>query len=260
MIAPGPRIAMRSLLVLVSASIMFALLPLVASSAATPHLVGRVDAAHQSSVTHVIAVAGWVEDTTRPSVSVHVCLLVDGRRVLVTLANVSRPDVNAARHISGRHGFHVVFHWKAGARSVLVQPYNAPANVASRRVHADASSPGTRIVTEARKFVGRTPYVSGGASPATGFDCSGYTQYVYRHAHVASLPRSAEQQRHAVRIIPGSRARAGDLVFYLSGGSAYHVAIYAGHAMQYAAATEQDGLVHQGVWSSDVQYGTDWHR
>lgn len=257
---PQPLRPMRSLLVLVSASLVLALLPVVAASGATPHLVGWVESAHQSSATNVISVTGWVEDTSRPTIAVHVSVLVDGRRVLVTLANVSRPDVNRVHHLTGRHGFRVLFRSKAGAKSVVIRPYNAQTNVASRRVaHPVALSPGRRIVTEAKKFIGRTPYVSGGTSPATGFDCSGYTQYVYRHAHVASLPRTAEQQRHTGRIIPASQARAGDLVFYMGGGRAYHIAIYAGHGMQYAAATAQDGLVYQHVWSSAVQYGTDWH-
>jgi cell wall-associated NlpC family hydrolase len=62
-----------------------------------------------------------------------------------------------------------------------------------------------------------------------------------------------------MRIIPASLARPGDLVFYLGGGGAYHVAIYAGGGMQYAAATPRDGIRYQHVWSSAVQYGTDWH-
>lgn len=257
---PNPCRPMRSLLVLVSASLMLALLPQVVASAARPHLVGSVESAHQSRATGVIAVAGWVADTNRPTVSVHVSAWVDGRRVLVTLANVSRPDIDRIRYISGKHGFHVRFHAKPGAKSVVIRPYNATSVIASRHVaQAVAPSRGTRIVTEARKLVGKARYVSGGTSPATGFDCSGYTQYVYRHAHVASLPRTAEQQRHAVRIIASSKARTGDLVFYLAGPSAYHVAIYAGHGMQYSAATEADGLVYQHVWSSAVQYGTDWH-
>ena len=45
----------------------------------------------------------------------------------------------------------------------------------------------------------------------------------------------------------------------MSGGYAYHVAVYAGGGKQYAAATERDGVRYQAVWSSYVQYGTDWH-
>ena len=128
----------------------------------------------------------------------------------------------------------------AGAKSVVIRPYNnTHPDVASRRVVQVAppvQPAGTRIIAQAKRFLGtRNPgYVMGGTSPVTGFDCSGYTQYAYREARVANLPRTAEQQRHAVRLISGAQARPGDLVFYLSGGSAYHIAIYAGNGMQYA--------------------------
>lgn len=120
--------------------------------------------------------------------------------------------------------------------------------------------PGRRIIRIARRLVGDR-YASGGASPKTGFDCSGLTMYVYARAKVARLPHNAERQRrmrHMRRIRPG-RARPGDLVFYMSGGHAYHVAIYAGHHMQYAATTPGEGVRHQIVWSKRVQYRTIWH-
>jgi len=71
---------MRALLVLVSAAVAAALLPVAPATAATAHLIGYVEAAHQSSATHVIAIAGWAADTDRRSVSVHVSVWVDGRR------------------------------------------------------------------------------------------------------------------------------------------------------------------------------------
>jgi cell wall-associated NlpC family hydrolase len=120
--------------------------------------------------------------------------------------------------------------------------------------------PGQRIIRIARRLVGDR-YRSGGASPKTGFDCSGLTMYVYAHAHVARLPHNAERQRrmrHMRRVTP-SHTRPGDLVFYMSGGHAYHVAIYAGHHKQYAATTPSGGVKHQIVWSKRVQYRTIWH-
>jgi cell wall-associated NlpC family hydrolase len=125
-------------------------------------------------------------------------------------------------------------------------------------VHAD--SPGARTVRLAKRYVGDR-YVEGGASPRTGFDCSGFTMYLYRHAGVASLPHNAEAQRHVryMRHESRSAARPGDLVFYFSGRSAYHVAVYAGHGYQYAAATPADGVRYQRIWSSDVEFRTDWH-
>lgn len=120
--------------------------------------------------------------------------------------------------------------------------------------------PGRRIIRIARRLVGDR-YRAGGASPKTGFDCSGFTMYVYARAGVARLPHNAERQRRMrhMRRIGVRAARPGDLVFYMSGGHAYHVAIYAGHHMQYAAATPKDGVRYQIVWSKRVQYRTIWH-
>ena len=73
------------------------------------------------------------------------------------------------------------------------------------------------------------------------------------------LAHNAETQMRSMRLITRRAARPGDLVFYLSGGYAYHVAVYAGHGWQYAAATPKDGVRYQRVWSPYVRYGTDWH-
>ena len=126
---------------------------------------------------------------------------------------------------------------------------------------AARSASGARIVAVAKRFVGKVPYREGGSSPKHGFDCSGYTAYAYKKAGVAALPHNAESQRHTrhMRRISARKARPGDLVFYLSGGRAYHVAIYAGKHMQYAAATVRDGIRYQRVWSRQVEYRTDWH-
>ncbi|MGB3686362.1 MAG: C40 family peptidase [Ornithinimicrobium sp.] len=70
-------------------------------------------------------------------------------------------------------------------------------------------------------------YSYGGTTPA-GFDCSGYTSYVYAQVGV-SLPRTAEGQRQATTAT--SNPQPGDLVFF--GSPAYHVGIYAGNGMMY---------------------------
>ena len=71
------------------------------------------------------------------------------------------------------------------------------------------------------------PYSYGGTT-TSGFDCSGYTQYVFGQAGI-SLPRTAEEQRQAST--PVSTPRVGDLVFF--GSPAYHVGIYAGNGMMW---------------------------
>lgn len=67
-----------------------------------------------------------------------------------------------------------------------------------------------------------------GGTTTAGFDCSGYTSYVYRQVGI-SLPRTAEAQRQATTSV--SNPQPGDLVFY--GAPAYHVGIYAGNGMMY---------------------------
>jgi cell wall-associated NlpC family hydrolase len=118
-------------------------------------------------------------------------------------------------------------------------------------------SAGARIIAEARKYLG-VPYVYNGATPA-GFDCSGYTMWVYSHAGVANLPHNSEAQRLVFRQIPQSSALPGDLIFYMSGGSSYHVAIYAGAGMQYAAPAPGQNVKVESIWSSDILFGTTWH-
>lgn len=87
-------------------------------------------------------------------------------------------------------------------------------------------------VSIARKYVGKTPYVWGGTTPA-GFDCSGLVQYSYGKLGV-SLPRTSRQQYRVGAFIPPNRLdllMPGDLVFFGRGGSpdaVHHVAMYAG--------------------------------
>ncbi|TSI18910.1 hypothetical protein FO013_03735 [Brevibacterium aurantiacum] len=67
------------------------------------------------------------------------------------------------------------------------------------------------IVSEAKAHLG-VKYVWGGTSPTKGWDCSGYTQYVYAK-HGIKLPRTTSQQRNAGTVIPASEAKAGDMIW-----------------------------------------------
>jgi peptidoglycan DL-endopeptidase CwlO len=94
----------------------------------------------------------------------------------------------------------------------------------SRSTTTSVSS--SRVVNLAAAYTG-IMYRYGGTSPA-GFDCSGYTQFVFAKAGIR-LPRTSEAQRRATTRV--SNPRPGDLVFW--GWPAYHVAIYAGNGMIY---------------------------
>jgi cell wall-associated NlpC family hydrolase len=71
------------------------------------------------------------------------------------------------------------------------------------------------------------PYRSGGADP-DGFDCSGFTQYVFGR-HGVGLPRSVREQFDMGRTIRPNDLREGDLLFFaIDGSDATHVAIAVG--------------------------------
>ena len=87
-----------------------------------------------------------------------------------------------------------------------------------------SSASGQAVLDYAYRFLG-TPYVWGGTTPS-GFDCSGFTQYVYRHFGV-NLPRVSRAQGSYGTKVSYSNLQAGDLVFFGSGGIS-HVGIYIG--------------------------------
>lgn len=85
---------------------------------------------------------------------------------------------------------------------------------------APSASKGSSILATARSGIG-TPYVFGGTS-TSGWDCSGFVQWVYAQ-HGIDLPRGANAQGASGTVIPRSEAKPGDLV-YKPG----HIGIYAG--------------------------------
>ena len=97
-------------------------------------------------------------------------------------------------------------------------------------------------------------YRYGGTSPRTGFDCSGLTLYAYGRAG-KRLPRTAQQQYAASTRISRSSARAGDLVFFHSGRTIYHVAVYAGAGWIWHAPKPGKRVAKVRLWTSAVTYG-----
>jgi cell wall-associated NlpC family hydrolase len=111
---------------------------------------------------------------------------------------------------------------------------------------------GSAPVELARRYLG-VRYVFGGSDPATGLDCSGLVQLVYRQLGVA-LPRTAQTQYAAtVRIAP-DELQPGDLVFFARTYAdphdwITHVGIYVGAGEQINAPTTGQVVSIQPVFS-----------
>ena len=88
------------------------------------------------------------------------------------------------------------------------------------------------LMAEATKYIGY-PYVWGGSSPSTSFDCSGYVCWVYTHSGVYNLPRTTATGIYdQCSLVPKAEMQPGDLLFftrtYASSGPVSHVGIYVG--------------------------------
>lgn len=106
-----------------------------------------------------------------------------------------------------------------------------------------------RIVQSSMRYQG-VPYVFGGTSPS-GFDCSGFTRYIFAQAGIY-LPRAADEQYELGQYVSYSRLQPGDLVYFTTyEAGASHVGIYLGNS-QFISATSSRGIaiarMDSGYW------------
>jgi cell wall-associated NlpC family hydrolase len=116
---------------------------------------------------------------------------------------------------------------------------------------ADAASNGNEVVRVAKKYKG-AQYKSGGASPK-GFDCSGFTWYVYKKATGKDITRGVEEQWKHGRSVGRGKWRPGDLVFFENTfeRGLSHVGIYISGDDFIHAENEKTGVV---ISSLDSDY------
>ena len=109
----------------------------------------------------------------------------------------------------------------------------------------ESSSSNSDIAATAKQYLG-TGYVYGGASPR-GFDCSGFTMYVYSQ-HGYSLPPSQWQSGLGTRVYSISELQPGDLVFFNdpsrnAGKACSHAGIYTGDGQFIHSSSSRSGGV-----------------
>ena len=121
---------------------------------------------------------------------------------------------------------------------------------------AVSSSKGEDIVSYAKQYLGYK-YVSGGSTPKRGFDCSGFTSYVYKNFG-KSLSRTSKGQASNGKEVAKSELQLGDLVIFKGWGtnSIGHVGIYVGGNSFIHAANEDKGVVITSL--SDSYYSSKY--
>ena len=111
---------------------------------------------------------------------------------------------------------------------------------------APVSANGNAIVEIAARYVG-VPYLAAGSTPE-GFDCSGFTSYVYAQVGI-TLPRTSAAQRNVGTVVSRAEAQPGDLIW-----SPGHIAIYAGDNMQVDSPRPGKTIQIREIWQSNPTF------
>lgn len=128
----------------------------------------------------------------------------------------------------------------AASRSETRSESTSTASTSATATTVSASS--SAVVSYAGQFVGVSPYVLGGVSPTTGWDCSGFVQYVFAHFGV-SLPRvSGAQATVGTAVASLADAQPGDII-----ANRIHAGIYVGNGMVVNALKPSAGTTYTPV-------------
>lgn len=113
------------------------------------------------------------------------------------------------------------------------------------------------LINSAKNLIG-LPYRAGGTSPTSGFDCSGFVQYVFKHAANVDLPRTSRDMAQVGQSVSRDNLRPGDMVFFAhthgGGNRISHVGVYVGEGRfihsPSTGKTIQINSMDSGYWSS----------
>lgn len=158
----------------------------------------------------------------------------------VTLENYDlshTPVISMSHHTMGMYALYMATHGNMEgifSGNPYAVPLKDPYIYDIPQETLDADPIFARLMEEANKYVGY-PYVWGGASPETSFDCSGFVSYVYTASGVYNTGRlGATGLRNLCRTVSEDEVKPGDLVFFQGTmgdkvGGITHVGIYVGN-------------------------------
>ena len=131
-------------------------------------------------------------------------------------------------------------------RSVQRTSYSRPIQRVNP-MSIEAEGKARDLIDFALQFQG-IPYVHGGKNPDQGFDCSGFTSYVFSHIGIKLSASSAAQKHVGVRV-SREDAQPGDLIW-----SPGHVAIYLGNGQQIDAPRKGKTIQVRGIWQRNPMF------
>ena len=119
----------------------------------------------------------------------------------------------------------------------------AAASATQRIAQGASANKREEVVNFAKTFVGGR-YIYGGTNPYVGADCSGFVKYILANVAGVSLPRtSSEQATRGRTVASADQLQPGDLLFYGSGRSVSHVAMYIGDGKIVHASSSRTGII-----------------
>lgn len=158
--------------------------------------------------------------------------------------------------------------WLAGCASAPQRPsqatfkssHSALANAPARAPSRASAGTANDVLFRAIALVG-TPYRWGGNTPASGFDCSGLVDYIYRNAANLALPHSSSAMADlsGLKVTRMTELASGDLVFFGNKRTISHVGVYVGKG-RFVHAPNSGGTVRLDdidgpYWLDHFAYG-----
>lgn len=203
----------------------------------------------ENSQTISVASDARIESIARDGISGTTAAELEALRTAAQEAEEARQAELAAAREAAAANAEAESATAAAATSTGAAATSTGAQAAAPAAAAVSIPANSGIVGIAQSQLG-APYVWGGSSPATGFDCSGFTAWVYGQAGYY-VPHSSGAQRGVGTGVPASQVAAGDLLVWNG-----HVAVYAGNGQIIHAATSGKPVKYSNYAAMVAAFGT----